>query len=195
MLEMNQFAVEKSEILMKTVSQKITTSDGIEFTVSTNDVVDLTEQQFNNLAATVLRRKAAYIRKDGVDIASLTKEQVDTVISEIYKRISGSEDPFKDDLIRISDHIIDDHASKPETLKKRGWYRDEIQEVYDDIINVIKEVYNVRKAIVKFHKSKGETLPKFTFTIIGIKVNGEEGEVSIAFIEDSTDFVLAVTII
>lgn len=173
----------------------IKTSDGFEFTIDTKDVIELTEDQFNSLAATVLRRKAKYIRKDGVDIASLTSEQVQAVIQEISKRVGDSENPIKDNLVKISDHIISDHATKPVTLKKRGWFRDTINEVYDDIASVIKEVKHVRKAIVKFHPTKEKAIPKFTFTVLGLKVNGDEGEVAIAFIEDDGDLILAVTII
>jgi len=173
----------------------VTTKDGIIFSIVVNDVIDLTEEQFNNLASTVLRRKAEYIIKDGVDIASLTQEQIQNVLSEIEFIIGDSLDPLEDNLINISQHIIRDHATNVELLKKRGWYRDDIYDVYDDIVNVIRKAMNVRKAIIKFHPTKRECLPKFTFTIIGVKVDGEQGEVSIAFIEDDNRLILAVTII
>lgn len=175
--------------------KKVTTKDGIEFTLSTNDIIELTEEQFNDLAITVLRRRASYIVKDGVDIASLTNTQVSEILREINVRIGDSSDPLEDSLIRISEHIQDDHASNPITLMKRGWYRDTITEVYDDIVSVIKEANHVRKAIIKFDDTTHETRPKFTFTVIGVKVNGDQGEVSIAFIEDAHDLILAVTII
>lgn len=177
------------------IHKKVTTKDGIEFIVSTDDVIDLTEEQFNDLAVNVLRKKAEYIRKDGVDIASLTQEQIYIVLDEIKVRLGDSKDPLGENLIRISDHIIDDHASNPSVLQSRGWYRDDIQEVYDDIVSVIKESQTVRKAKIKFLKKKEQSGPKFTFTVIGIKVDGEEGQVSIAFIEDSDGLILAVTII
>lgn len=175
-------------------TQKVVTKDGVEFTVTTNDILELTEEQFNHLAVTVLRRKAEYIRKDGVDIATLTPDQIYNVLNEITVRLKDSENPLGDNLIQISKHIQDDHVYNHELLKKRGWYRDTIQEIYDDIVSVIKEAHDVRKAIIKFHPSKDTTIPKFTFTVLGVKTCGEAGEVSIAFI-DSDEFILAVTII
>ncbi|WP_410514123.1 hypothetical protein PaeBR_06885 [Paenibacillus sp. BR2-3] len=177
------------------IEKKVTTKDRIEFLVSTDDVIELTEEQFNTLAVNVLRKKAEYIRKDGVDIASLTQDQINDILDEIKFRVGDSEDPLGENLIRISEHILDDHATKPEVLQKRGWYRDDIQEVYDDIVSVIKESQTVRKAKIKFLLNKEQTSPKFTFTVIGIKVNGDEGQVSIAFIEDPNSLILAVTII
>ncbi|MDT9720790.1 hypothetical protein QVE09_17875 [Paenibacillus sp. ClWae2A] len=175
--------------------KKVTTRDGIEFTVSTDDVIELTEKQFNALALNVLRKKAEYIRKDGVDIASLNQDQISNVLSEIKGRLDQSDDPLGENLIRLSEHITDDHALNPNLLQKRGWYRDSVQELYDDIINVIKQADDVRKAKLKFHKIKEQSMPTFTFTVIGIKVDGSQGEVSIAFIKDDSGLILAVTII
>ncbi|WP_340031206.1 hypothetical protein NSQ20_26305 [Paenibacillus sp. FSL K6-1122] len=175
--------------------KKVTTRDGIEFTVSTDDVIELTEEQFNALALNVLRKKAEYIRKDGVDIASLNQDQISNVLSEIKGRLDQSDDPLGENLIRLSEHITDDHALNPDLLQKRGWYRDSVQELYDDIINVIKQADDVRKAKLKFHKIKEQSMPTFTFTVIGIKVDGSQGEVSIAFIKDDSGLILAVTII
>jgi hypothetical protein len=175
--------------------RKVLTSDGIEFIISTSDVIELTEKQFNNLAAIVLRRKSEYIRKDGVDIATLNSDQINDILLEIDRRIGDVENPLEQNLINISNHISDDHAVNPGELRRRGWYRDTIQELYDDIVSVIKEAHNVRKAKIKFNKTENKTLPTFTYTILGVKVNGDEGEVSIAFIEDNDDLILAVTII
>lgn len=186
------------EVITETTTRTITTKDGVEFSIYiyTNDVIELTEEQFIHLAATVLRRKADYIVKDGVDIASLTTEQVQSVLNEITGIIGKSLNPLEDNLINISQHISRDHATNTRELIRRGWYRDSILEVYNDIVNVIRESTNVRKAILKFDSHKQECLPNFTFTVIGVKVNGEQGEVSIAFIEDDTDkLILAVTII
>jgi hypothetical protein len=174
----------------------ITTKDGVTFTIYTDDVIGLTEEQFNHLAATVLRRKADYIVKDGVDITSLTTEQVQTVLNEISKIISDSINPLEDNLISISRHISTDHAANISELRKRGWYRDTVLELYNDIVNVIRESTYVRKVIIKFNPQKKECMPKFTFTVVGEKLNGEQGEVSIAFIEDNDGkLILAVTII
>ncbi|MNC78075.1 hypothetical protein D3C75_1302020 [compost metagenome] len=80
-------------------------------------------------------------------------------------------------------------------MKNRGWYRDSVQELYDDIVSVIKESKTVEKAKLKIHTKKKQSLPKFTFTILGVKVNGEDGRVSIAFMEDQEGLILAVTIL
>ncbi len=175
--------------------QEVVTCDGIEFLICTNDVIELTEEQFNKLALTVLKRKAEYIRKDGVDIATLNSEQINNIINEIHNIIGDSNDPLKDNLIRISSHIADEHACNTEELEKRGWYRNTIQELYDDIVNVIKKANDVRKAKLKFRTNENKSYQKFTFTIIGIKINGDLGEVVIAFMEDNNELILAVTII
>lgn len=179
----------------QTFGTVIKTKDGIEFTVTTNDVITLTSDQFNELAATVIRRKASYIVKDGVDIVSLNEDQIAAVLAEIKDRTSNSEDPLKDDLIRISGHIIKDHSTNPKELERRGWYRDTVDEIFADIVSVIRAARDVQKAKVGFDASTQSTIDTFTFTVLGVKINGEEGRVSIAFVEDGHDLVLAVTIV
>lgn len=179
-----------------TSSRTVTTKDGLVFTVHTRDVIKLTAEQFNHLATTVLKRKAAYIVKDGVDIAALTTGQVQAVLNEIRNVIGESIDPLADSLISISRHIAHDHARNTAQLTRRGWYRDSILELYKDIVNVIKESTHVRKAILKFNPFNLRSYPTFTFTVAGVKVNGEQGEVAIAFSEDDANkIIIAVTII
>lgn len=173
----------------------VQTKDGFTFTVYTNDVIQLTEQQFQEVAANVMKRKAAYIVKNGVDIVALTTEQVQSVLEEIHSRIGVSKNPLQDDLIRISEHIVSDHGTNPDELKRRGWYRDRVEDIYEDIVSVIRAAENVRKAKLKFRKLHSDTAEKFTFTILGVKVDGEEGSVSIAFIEDRKRRILVVTIL
>jgi len=146
----------------------VRTKDGFTFTVSTNDVIQLTEQQFQEVAANVMKRKAVH----GV-----------------------SKNPLQDDLIRISEHIVNDHGTNPDELKRRGWYRDRVEDIYEDIVSVIQAAENVRKAKLKFRQTYLDTAEKFTFTILGVKVDGEEGSISIAFIEDQKRRILAVTIL
>jgi hypothetical protein len=183
------------QVVPRIPKNEITTSDGIKFTVKTNDIIELTEDQFNDLAATVLRRKSQYIIKSGVDIASLEADQVSEVLNKISEIIGDSQNPLEDNLIRMSSHISDEHALNTDLLKKRKWYRDSIDELYGDIVNVIKEANHVRKAKIKFSGYKNESLKVFTYTVVGVKINGDDGEVSIAFINDDTDLILAVTIV
>lgn len=174
---------------------KVTTSDGIEFSIVTNDVIALTSDQFNDIVSKAVRRKADYIVLDGIDILPLTPDQVTSVLSTINSIIGESTDPIGDNLIRLSSHVASDHATNPELMQKRGWYRATVDEVYADIVSVIKKANQVQKAKLKFDPLTNQTIEKFTFTVLGLKVNGDKGRLTIAFLEDKQDFIFVVTIL
>jgi len=91
--------------------------------------------------------------------------------------------------------VTKDHSTNPKELERRGWYRDTVDEIFADIVSVIRATRDVQKAKVGFDASTQSTIDTFTFTVLGVKINGEEGRVSIAFVEDGHDLVLAVTIV
>jgi hypothetical protein len=73
--------------------------------------------------------------------------------------------------------------------------RKTVDEVYNDIVSVIKKANQVQKAKLKFDSSTNQSLEKFTFTILGLKVDGNHGRLTIAFLQDKQDFVMVVTIL
>jgi hypothetical protein len=130
---------------------KFTTSDGIEFSIVTNDVIELTESQFDEIVAKVVRMKARYVVKDGIDISELTIEQANAVMEKIKIIIGDSENPIADRLVALSEHVKEDRLSNTEALLKRGWYRDTIEEIQADIAHVIKHVREIQKAKLHFN--------------------------------------------
>jgi hypothetical protein len=174
---------------------KFTTSDGIEFSIVTNDVIELTEAQFDEIVTRVVRWKASYVINSGIDITTLTEEQANAVMNIINCIVGKSENPIAEKLVVLSDHVFNERMNNDDVLHKRGWFRDSADEIQADIANVVKNVREVQKAKLQFNPSKLRSREKFTFTILGLKVNGEDGRLSIVLMEDDRDFVLVVTIL
>lgn len=176
-------------------SRTVTSQDGITYTIETHDIIELNEEQYKNIKDGVLRKDAEDIEKSGVDIYSLTSEQVAIVLDEIKSLIGDSKNPLNEDIIRISRHISRDHAQNPRELERRNWKRETLEALLDDIENVVKEAFEVVKAKLKFSDTSKKSFPTFTFTILGLKVNEEQGKVSVAFIKNQESNILVVTII
>ncbi|XOT26485.1 hypothetical protein ACLQ7P_17155 [Bacillus subtilis subsp. subtilis] len=177
------------------VPQIVQTKDGVSYVIETEDIISLTEEQFNQVKSEVLKRTSSSVEKNGVDIKTLTHEQVEAILDEILNIVGNSENPFADGLINLSGHVQFDHMNNPSLLKDRGWYHEDNDEIRKEIVSAVKEAFDVEKAKLKFNPKTKKTKPTFTFTILGYKRNKDKGKLSVVVIKDSEDSVLVVTIL
>lgn len=186
---------EENTVQAKKGVMEVTTKDNVTFTIVTNDIIEISEDQYNKLVEVIDKRPSKAIRSGGVDILPLEPGQVEKVLEEIRLRLGDSVNPLADNLLRLDGHIIDEHANDPDLLKKRGWYREHIKDMYSDIVSVVQKCIHVRKATLKFKKSINTSQPRFSFTLVGAKVNGDQGDLSVCFLDNGGKHVLALTIL
>ncbi|WP_144498338.1 hypothetical protein [Bacillus pumilus] len=183
------------EILVQKPQREIVSKDGITYTIETSDVINITENQFNEIKSAASKVNSKILENSGLDIKYLEQDQIADVMEKVKEVIGDSESPIAEDKIFIAKHVSNDHAQNSSVLKDRNWPSDDYDELLDDIESVIKELYEVEKAKIKFDAKSKMTIPSFTFTILGYKMNSERGRISIAFVGNEQDAILVVTIL
>lgn len=133
------------------VPQIVQTKDGVSYVIETEDIINLTEEQFKQVESEVLKRTSSSVEEKGVDIKTLTHEQIEAILGEILNIVGESENPFAEGLIDLSAHVEFDHMNNPRLLKHRGWYHEDNDEIRKEIESAVKEAFDVEKAKLKFN--------------------------------------------